>query len=675
MGNNEGGRTTQDNADILDRSEPARRTPAFGPKPPFTGGGPDAMSAMAADAERIYEEATSAEDVERGPLAASPALIRAYNHVVEALETPGVELESDVGSTLQMAASALARSAAGKRGREELRVLAAGLTARLRKLGYSSSDPAVGILADENPATQSVKAIKAAQARVEELDASVGGMAAMARAGVISETATTVATLMREGTVADEAGEQRRLLKAPAQSLADSVQSLMEHCRALGVELESSQLDLILKGADDVLEAAGKDRRNLLANYYGKRTIAGMSGSRAPGSERLGEGHVKDVIDWLRNGAAAGVLYADIASIVKEPPIKKEPSLFERVLTDAVIGALGQMSTALFKALSGVAGKGAEKMLSKATPPDLSKQETFADIMEIVSAPEPGKAPDKGLFNLATSVGPQLVAPIEEAVKGKISEEVKAGLAAGVANPLSTVFLEQVKEGAIADLAHRFSQTAELEAQLAMLPPAEVQATFAQLKERTTAEAKANLAHLVMRWADFVVKATSGLDAAGTVNQFGGTLETVGDLPGTVQIPLTVTIGAMVRNETLGPVLQPGTSPARRSQPTTFHWGAVHMNGMSPSGLAKLRDANLPMGSAKLHRVYELTVIADGHVLSGKIDVNPEGVVDLSHPLKSVRRRQGRSRGGGSRHRTPSSAARGGLRACSGVRRSDACPD
>jgi len=631
MGNDEGGRVTQtaqDAGDILDRSEPASRRPALGPKPPFVGGGADATATMAKDADELYSEATALEDLDKGPAKASPGLIRAYNHVVEALETPGVELHDDVAASLQMATSALARAAAGRRGREELRVLAAGLTQRLRRIGYSSQDATVGILADEDPSTRAAKAIQSAEARVDELNAALDHAPQIARVGLIAQYATIAATFMREGSTVRNAPKQ---LNNPANSLAESVQSLLEHCRTLGVELESSHLDLILRGADDVLEAAGKDRRNFLANYYGKRTIVGMTGSREPGSKKLGEKHVQDVVQWLRSPALAATVYADISSIVKEPPVTKEKSLFERLLTDAVVTALGQLPTVLFKALSGVAGKAGKAMMGTAdeAAPTGDQPELWKVLDGLGDGrATPGKAPDEGLFNLASAIGPHLIEPLEQGAKSVISENIKTGLATNQA--LSSVFIDQVKAGAVADLAARFQATDELEGRLAMMPPAEVQSMFERLKERTLAESKAHLSNLVMLWADFVVKATSGLDAAGTVNQLGGTIETTGNLPGSVQIPLTVTVGATIANDTLGPTLQPATTPARRSLPTTFRVGTIHMNGMSPSGLANLRDANLPMATAKLHRVYQVTVIADGYVTEERIDVNPEGVVDAS---------------------------------------------
>ena len=155
MGGNERGRATQDAEDILDRAEPTRAKPVLGSKPPFAGASPDAAAKMAADAEALYNEATALEaDAGDGTATASQALVRAYNGVVEALETPGVELPSDTAATIQFATTALAHAAAGKRG-GELRTLATGLATRLRKLGYDSPDAAVDILASTSGAERS----------------------------------------------------------------------------------------------------------------------------------------------------------------------------------------------------------------------------------------------------------------------------------------------------------------------------------------------------------------------------------------------------------------------------------------------------------------------------------------------------------------------------------------
>lgn len=631
MSNNEGGRaslTTQDAGDILDRSEPARRRLALGPKPPFVGGGADASAAIAAAAEELYNAATELESLDKGPSNASPGLIRAYNHAIEALETPAVELQDDVAATFQMGASALARAAAGRRGREELRVLAGGLTQRLRRLGYNSQDPAVGILADENPSTTALKAIKAAQVRVDDLARTIGGVPAIARAGLVAETSTTVATLMREGAV----GSASELVK-PAQSLADSVQALVGRCRTLGVELESSRLDLILRGADDVLEAAGEDRKGFLANYYGKRTITGMTGSHAPGSEELGETHVQDILDWLKNGAVTAELYADISAIVKEPLVKKEPTFFEAALTEAIIAALSLGPGLVMKALVGKAlapRPGAQLPAAKPAQPEV----TAGDIWGLQEGGDlPGPATpgpnlsggeNAGLRNIGAVAAPLVSTPITSTITARIRTGVAASLAAKHKTPLATAFIEQVREGAVADMASRFEEAHELKRSLAMIPPAQVQEMFGEMKARATAEASARRAELVMKWADFVVKATSGLDAANTVDQLGGDLNTIGTLPGTVQIPVTVT---MSPNKTFEGGLRPKDKP---SEPATFRWGAVHMNGMSASALAELRAANIPLGTAKLHRVYELTVLDNGNMLQGRIDVNPEGVVDAT---------------------------------------------
>lgn len=117
MGDSEGGRSTQDAADILDRVAPGRPKPTLAAKPPFAGAAPEGAAKMAQDAERLYNEAMALGDTDDGPASASPALILAYNAVVEALEMPGVEVAADTAATINFATTTLAQAAAGRRGR------------------------------------------------------------------------------------------------------------------------------------------------------------------------------------------------------------------------------------------------------------------------------------------------------------------------------------------------------------------------------------------------------------------------------------------------------------------------------------------------------------------------------------------------------------------------------
>jgi|JI10StandDraft_1071094.scaffolds.fasta_scaffold28579_4 hypothetical protein len=620
MGGSDRGRPTQDAEDILDRAEPTRSKPVLGSKPPFAGSSPDAAAKMAADAEALYNEATALEaDAGGGTATASQALVRAYNGVVEALETPGVELPSDTAATIQFATTALAHAAAGKRG-GELRTLATGLATRLRKLGYDSPDAAVDILASTSGEQRATTAIQAARARVDNLNMALDGAPPMARDALIAANATTIATLAREGALAK--GASRPKQGDAAEAFAERVERLMEHCRRLGVDLEPSSLDLILRAADDVLEAAGIARKNLLADYYGKRTDAGITGAKGKDSEELGSTHVENVIAWMRDGGMASMVYADIRDIVNEPAVQREPSLFARLLTETVIAALGEMPKVLMKSLIGVVTKapiaaaGAAAEGGKAVSPDV------ADLLS--KAAKPAGPAEDGLRDLAAAVLPHVQDPIDGEIKAKVGEAVKAGLASTSKAPLSNVFLQGVQTGAVADTARRFAEANELRHKLEMLPPAEVQSVFQAMKDRTAAAAAANRTNLVMLWADFIVKATNGLDAAGTVNQLGGTIEQMGDTPGSVQIPVTVTVRPSVN--------LPMGGGATRAVPPHFHAGAVTMQGLSQKAIDELRAANLPLGSAKLHRIYQITLIDNGAgaVFTGRIDVNPAGIVDAS---------------------------------------------
>jgi len=583
---------------------------------------------MAQDAERLYNEAMALGDTDDGPASASPALILAYNAVVEALEMPGVEVAADTAATINFATTTLAQAAAGRRGRGELRALAAGLSTRLRRLGFDSQAPAVDILASESGPRRAKTAIAAAQARVEELNSSIGGVPAIARNSLVASTAPAIATLMREAAIVDGGNYS---VEEVVDTLAIHVTKLMEHCRTLGIDLEASRLDLVLRGADDLLESAGKSRKDYLADYYGKRTIAGMNGSRAPGSEELGEAHVQDILDWLKSGAVTAQLYSDINAIVKEPPVKKEPTFFEAALTEAIVAALSLGPGLVMKALVGnvlAPRPGGQLPAAKPAQPELTAGDIWGlqEGGDLPSAPVPGPnlsgGENAGLRNIGAVAAPLVSSPITGTITAKIRTGVAASLAAKHKAPLATAFIEQVREGAVADMAARFDEAHELKRTLAMIPPAQVQEMFGEMKARAVAEGNARRAELVMKWADFVVKATSGLDEAATVDQLGGGLTNMGALPGTVQIPVTVTIRP---NLTFT-----GGLRKANNQPAEFRWGSVHMNGMSPSALAELRAANIPMGTAKLHRVYELTVIDDSGLWQGKIDVNPEGVVDAS---------------------------------------------
>ena len=649
MPGNEGGRATQDPDEILDRrsGDKSRDTVITTPAPPqatLDSAQSERNAAIAyVAAHRLFEAAVQVESAEASA-EISPTLTDAYARVLEVFGNPDLPVAFDVRRQLQGAVQALARAATtAKAGRHELKTYAAGLVRVMNAHGIATGDAMVDMLTGESADTHARNAIRAAIERIERLRGTLGTIPAKYSDEAVAHEAGTIATLLYEASA--QVNQHRRQGRgrqrpdastvAEAEQLHGSVEKLAIWCRNVGVEVQPSQLDLVLRGADDAREAAGLERSGYLASYYGGQTPAGRDASaRGPGSETVGSQHVENIIAWLSDGRVSSMLYANLDSIVNEPPIKKEPSFFEELLIGVITQALQLGPSLAFKAVTGLAtsalkGKPAKVPQGLATEPfglgDLERLQSGLPerVAPAASLLEPTHERVRGL-------GAAMVSKLSDkgagAVKEWIGEQVKTSLGAGAS--LSAAFMKIVQRGAVEDMKARFSEADELRESLAMVPPEELQAMFREMVARAQEEAAARQADLVMMWASFVAKARLGHDSAETLDTYAEESHdwpaALGEKEGAVQIPVTVRLRPEGIRPT-GTVTWTNTPKSIESMEV----GGVELNGMSKSALATLREAKIPLGKAKLYRLYDVTVIYDYAVHSGGMfDVSPEGVVD-----------------------------------------------
>ena len=643
MPGNQGGRATQDPDEILDRHrDGAARDKAAPVSAPPGSAQADRNAAIAFQAaERLHDEAAQVEAAEAGAEISS-ALTEAYDRVLEVFATAELAVDLDARRQLQGAVQSLTRAAStSKAGRRELKTYASGLVRVMRERDIATGDAMVDAVTGEDPDTHARTAIRAAIERIDRLSGALSGVPSKYRDQAVAHEAATIATLFYE---ASTQASLRRPGQKPSEPTIAEVRRLLQRmetfipeCRNLGVELQLSRLDLILRGADDVLTANGRDREGYLANYYGARTPADRDAdARGPGSETTGSQHVENVIDWIRNGHISAMLYANLQAIVTEPPIKKEPSFFEKALAYAVSQALQLGASMVFKTVTGIAteaikgkAKGAAGLATESVgSTDMLRLQGSGHLEDRTPAANPLRDP-KQMRGVAAAMAGKVSDKLSGVATAWVGSRVSAGLA-GAGASLATVFMKTVREGAIEDMKARFAEADELREALAMLPPEDVQSLLQEIQARAQDEAAAREADLVMVWASFVAKAGLGHDTAGS-----GTLDTfgeeshdlqgmLGEREGTVQIPITVRLLPEGIRPT-GTVTWANTPKSIQSMEV----GGVELNGMSKSALATLRAAKIPLGKAKLYRVYDVTVIYDNTVHSGGMfDVTPEGLVD-----------------------------------------------
>jgi hypothetical protein len=643
MPGNQGGRATQDPDEILDRRRDGesrdKATPVSAPPGSAQADRNGAIAYQAA--ERLHEEAAAVEGTEASA-EISDALTATYSRVLEVFATADLTVDLDTQRQLQGAVQSLARAAStAKTGRRELKTYAAGLVRVMRARAIPTGDAVVDAVTGESADSHARTAIRAAIERIERLSGALGSIPRKYRDQAVAHEAATIATLFYE---ASTQANQRHPGQNPSKPtlaesyrLSETMEAFIVSCRNLGIEMQSSQLDLILRGADDAVVSMGRKRENYLADYYGARTPADRdAAARGPGSEMTGDRHVDNVIEWIRNGHVSAMLYTDLSSIVTEPPVQKEPSLFEKALIYAVNQALGLGASLAFKALTGVATdaikgkpKAAGGLASESIgSTDMLRFQGDGNLPDRTPAPNPLRDP-KTLRGVVAAMAGKVSDKISGAATAWVGSRVKASLAESGAS-LATVFMKTVREGAIEDMKARFAETDELREALAMLPPEDVQSLLQDMQARAQSEAEARQADLVMVWASFVAKARLGHDTAGS-----GTLDTfgeeshdlqgmLGEREGTVQIPVTIRLSPEGIRPT-GTVTWANTPKSIQSMEV----GGVELNGMSKNALATLRAARIPLGKAKLYRVYNVQVVYDNVVHNGGMfDVTPEGLVD-----------------------------------------------
>jgi hypothetical protein len=373
------------------------------------------------------------------------------------------------------------------------------------------------------------------------------------------------------------------------------------------------------------MAAAGGPRKDWRADYYGKRTAADDGADRRkPANNQLGSKKVRNIVDWFKNGAVVtSYLLNDLEGIVTQPPPTRQPSLFERILVEAVQMALG----AIPSYLGGLVG--AAFANTPAAPMSPTKS-PFQEYLDKVSGDEQPAEP-KGDANQGLKGAAGWVAgPVTDAALANARASVSAGIATG--DSLDKVFIQAMTNGAVADMHERFSQASALEEALELIPPAQLDVLWTSLGREAVPQANAQRVKMVSAWASFIANAAAQ----------SGTLEAVSEMHGSVRIPITADIRGKTsikpqKHEILGREIttQPTLEDVKlqRADKVLIEYGEITMNGMSESALHVLRAANQPLATAAVPRVLDVDMIDhDGTPRRiGIITISADGVVDASN--------------------------------------------
>jgi hypothetical protein len=123
-----------------------------------------------------------------------------------------------------------------------------------------------------------------------------------------------------------------------------------------------------------------------------------------------------------------------------------------------------------------------------------------------------------------------------------------------------------------------------------------------------------------------VSAATSGQEPDGTVDEWGGTIETAAERPGTIRVDVFV--------HTTPESAATGRGLDRRANPAAIdrvEVRSMHVAGLGPTALARIRESDRPLASVPMQRVFTVRALGAGARLHdvGSFDVGPDGRLDV----------------------------------------------
>lgn len=448
-----------------------------------------------------------------------------------------------------------------------------------------------------------------------------GGSRDLATKMLASDTELLVALIRSAGALVAEVRADPMDLNAAipiVRSIGEQIESWFTYARANQISQGDAGLDEVFLAEDALFVTAGLNPPNRRRRFYENLTASDWRGEPRDGKPVIGKtsGDVIDKIEaWMTDEPLRTLLgISDLATILQEPARAREPSTLERVIAAAVRNFL-----ALLPGYLGGLITGAASALAAGTPrPPESPDLTELRIYSRSPAPPPADShPELAKLTRVADHLPAVMAPIIGAI-GPHASVAAAGQRGAVLTgdrrddrPLTTAFIIQLHTGVAITMRALVNEASPLREALELYPPDQLESYYQRLTARSPSEAASTLrSGLVMQWANVLAAATNGLDADGT-NAHGGTIEQGTDLPGTLQIAMTV---------------RPGVDGS-----LAIDVQHLRVNGLSRSALYELRKADQPVEHLAMHRVMHVEAPdQDGFVVPiGVVDISPTGTFDL----------------------------------------------
>jgi hypothetical protein len=515
--------------------------------------------------------------------------------------------------------------------------LATALAARLRARGapMHSDLPGSHVIADSAEPAERLDGIQhAVQGRIEELLSRLEDRALTREQheAIIAAEAPLIARLLREARPAVLAGVSTDVDDETFGATSRAIARLTARCRQLRVRQGVAMLDLIFDAEDSAVVTTGARKPRRRRDYYEDLNATDLDDDVGDHDEMATSGSdlAGQIVQWFESGSIVqAMLLNDLTEIIKEPPVKRDPSTLEKVIAYAVQSFIAILPAYVNDVMSGAL----QSWLAVKTPDAVSAPVVIDGYMPGPATFERSTGNARVASEIVLAAQPLLTRTatrdVQRAMRGTVSaddgQEAPARKSSGNGMSVASAFTHRLTSEAIADMSARIEAAPGLRRTLQLVPPSDLQVIFNGLKHRAEAKVSDLRAELVMRWSTVVSAATNGVDHDGTV-AFGGNLQHMAENPGSLRIDV------LVRTDEPQPPDISGMDIRRhRRVMPEVQTRRILLDGLGPTGVEVLKEAKRPLHEVAMHRVFQVDAIgADGVPYNvGRFEVGPEGQLDL----------------------------------------------
>ena len=565
--------------------------------------------------------------------------------------------------------------AAARAGRDADDRDAAVLNALASNLAHAATTRGLA-LASDLPGSNVIATSRDEQARMA---AAVGAMLSETE-NLLAEVEALQDTGAMEQRIALEVPRLRALMRSRGASdeikngmgeRADLFKPLYRLGREQGLDLAASRLDLLFDAEDHFLTFHGFSAPNHKAKYYGDLTAAQVDEDPTndhdedTGPRMTGSALIEQIVAHYQGRAMQQHLaLTSVAAMLNEPPPPRDVSAFERVLSEVVklgMSALANHLTSIFStAVRAIAARpGATAAAAGAMASDAGSALADGASAVVGQLPGPvargtraagravgrgarrvGRAAAKGaravgahldvapeVLHRLGEIGQDLLAYTETAddVVKLLVPDTKAAIGAvrtatprEVKGTIVPAFIRAMAERIAAYADGIIAGLPVLRDQLQRLPPGALQALLDQIAAGQPGVQAALRVDLAQRWTTAIAAAHHGLEDDGTVASGAGLeFATFKHRPGIVTLKLHVTVGR---------------GPLGSQMPRPIVVEPPRISGMGATLLAELRQAQIALVDANVHREIEFTFTdrESGQPLhAGFVQMSPDGVIEF----------------------------------------------